>query len=134
LGPLAALGELERQQLVRERRRPEEPLRHVPQLDLGATALALPVDDVLVRDHGLVLRAPVDRRFLAVGEVALVEAQEEPLRPAVVVWAVRGDLAVPVDRPAEALHLLADRGDVALRDLARVPALADRGVLGREAE
>ena len=47
---------------------------------------------------------------------------------------MRGDLAVPVDRPAHALHLLADGGDVALDDEARVAALADGGVLGRQAE
>ena len=64
----------------------------------------------------------------------LEELQEEPLRPAVERRLVRGDLAIPVDRPAHAAHLLADRRDVPLGDLARVAALLDRGVLGREAE
>ena len=60
--------------------------------------------------------------------------QEQPLRPAVEGGVVRRDLAVPVDRPAEPLHLRADRRDVPLGDLARVAALADRRVLGRQAE
>ena len=47
---------------------------------------------------------------------------------------MRRDLAVPVDRPAEAAHLPADRGDVPVGDLARVAALLDRRVLGRQAE
>ena len=112
----------------------EEPLLEVPALDLGAAALAAPVDHLLVREHGLVVRAPVDGRLLAVGEALLEEPEEEPLRPAVVGRLVRGDLAVPVDRPAHALHLLADGGDVPLDDEARMPALADGGVLGRKAE
>ena len=65
------------------------------------------VDDVLVRDHGLVVRAPVDRSFLPVGQPLLEEAQEQPLGPAVEVGPVRRDLAVPVDRPAQTLHLAA---------------------------
>ena len=112
----------------------EEPLLQVPALDLGAAALTAPVDHLLVREHGLVVRAPVDGRFPAVGEALLEEPQEEPLRPAVVGRLVRGDLAVPVDRPAHALHLRADGGDVPLDDEARMPALADGRVLGGQAE
>jgi hypothetical protein len=89
------------------------------------------VDHLLVREHGLVVRAPVDDRALAVGEARLEELEEEPLRPVVVVGLGGRELAAPVDRPAEALHLLADRGDVPVRDVARVLALADGGVLGR---
>ena len=69
-----------------------------------------------------------------IGEVVLEEAEEEPLRPPVEANLVRGDLAVPVDRPAEPLHLPADDLDVVLSDLTRVTAFADSGVLGREAE
>ena len=134
LRPLAAGRQLVLEQLVGVRGRLEEPLRHVPQLDERAAALAVAVDDVLVRDHRLVVRAPVDRRFLPVREPFLVELQEQPLRPAVEARVVRGDLAVPVDRPAEPLHLRADGGDVPLGDLARMAALADRRVLGRQAE
>ena len=102
----------------------EEPLLEVARLDLRAAALAAAVDDVLVRDDRLVVRAPVDRRRLAVGEAALEEPQEQPLRPAVEAGLVGRDLAVPVDRPAEPLHLLADDDDVALGDLPRMAALA----------
>ena len=84
---------------------PEHPLLEVPRLDLGAAALAVAVDHLLVREHGLVVRAPLDRRRLAVGEARLVQLQEEPLRPAVVLGLVRRDLARPVDRPAHALDL-----------------------------
>ncbi len=122
------------QQCVRVGGDPEEPLLHLANLDDGAAALAAAVDHLLVREHGLVDRAPVDRRLLAVGEALLEELQEEPLRPAVVLGLVRGEHAVPVDRPAQPAHLALDARDVALRDLARVAALLDRGVLGGQAE
>ena len=113
---------------------PEEPLLEVLRLDLVPAALAAAVDHLLVREDGLVVRAPLDRRLLAIGEAALVEAEEEPLRPAVVLGLVGGEDAVPVDRPAHALHLRADRRDVPLGHVARVAALADGGVLRRQAE
>ena len=84
LGPEAALRQVVLEQLVRVRRRAHVPLRHVPQLDLGAATLAAPVDDVLVRDHGLVVRAPVDRCLFPIREPVLEEPEEEPLCPAVV--------------------------------------------------
>ena len=122
------------QQLVGVRGDPEEPLHHVPRDDGRPAALAPAVDHVLVGDDRLVLRAPVDRRLLAIGQPRLEELQEQPLRPAVVLDLVRGRLAVPVDHPAQASHLGADVRDVPLHDLARMPALADRGILGGQAE
>ena len=113
---------------------PEVPLRQDLRLDLGPAALAAAVDDLLVGEHRLVVRAPLDRRLLAVGETLLVEAEEEPLRPAVVGRIGGGDLAAPVDRPAHPVHLLPDVDDVALGDDARMAAFLDRGILCREPE
>ena len=122
------------EQLVRVGGDAEEPLLQVPPLDQGTAALAAAVDHLLVGEHGLVVRAPVDRGVLAVGQAPLEELEEEPLRPAVVGGLVRRDLAVPVDRPAHAVHLFADGGDVPLGDETRMLALADGRVLGREPE
>ena len=113
---------------------PEEPLLEVLLLDDGTAALATALDDLLVGEHSLVDRAPVDRGLLAVGKVLLVELQKEPLRPAVVLRRVTRDLATPVDRPPHSAHLLANRGDVALRDRLRMPAFPDSRVLGGQAE
>ncbi len=55
-------------QLVGVGRRPEEPLLEHPGLDLGAAVLAVSVADLLVREHDLVLRAPLDRRLLPIGQ------------------------------------------------------------------
>ena len=112
----------------------EEPLLQVLRLDESAAALAVPVDHLLVREHRLVVRTPLDGHVLAVREAAFEEPQEEPLRPAVVLRLVRREDAVPVDRPAEPLHLRPDRRHVPRRHVARVAALLDRRVLGREAE
>ena len=90
---------------------PEEPLLEVALDDQGAAPLAMPVDHLLVREHRLVLGAPLHRRLGAVGEAALVQAQEDPLGPAVVLGLAGGDLTPPVDRDAPGVELLAEVGD-----------------------
>ena len=112
----------------------EEPLLELLGLDLRAAALAAPVDHLLVGQHGGVLRAPLDRGLLAVGEAALVEAQEDPLGPAVVLGLVGAELARPVDRHAPLPELLLEGRDRRLGRLARVLAGLDRVVLGRQPE
>ena len=99
----------------------------------GAAALAQPRDDLLVGQHGLVLRAPVDVAGLAVGQAALVETQEQPLGPVVVLRDRRCAAAVtsrtqPV--PPERVRLGLDVG---VGPVGRVGA-ADGGVLRGQAE
>ena len=113
---------------------PEEPLLHEARLDLRSAALAAPVVHLLVREHRLVVRAPLHRRALPVGEPALEEVQELPLLPAVVRGVVRGQRARPVVRPAHPPHRARDVLDVPLGALTRVDALVDRCVLGGQAE
>ena len=132
LRPLHVLHLVE--QVVGVRGDAEEPLVELARLDLGAAAFAVAVLHLLVREHGLVVGAPVDDRGLAVGVTGLEELQEQPLRPAVVLGLVRRELARPVDRPAHALHLVADPFDVALDDLARMLALLQGRVLGGQPE
>ena len=74
----------------------EEPLRQVAALDQVLAAPAAPVDHLLVREHGMIVRAPVHRRFALVSQAALVQAQEQPLVPAIVLGLARRDLARPV--------------------------------------
>ena len=112
----------------------EEPLLEVLRLDRRAAPLAVPVDDLLVRQHRLVLRAPVDGRRALVRQAAVEQLQEDPLRPVVVLRIGGRQLARPVDRPAHPVHLLADLRDVAADDVAGRLAGADGGVLGRQPE
>ena len=112
----------------------EEPLRQIPPDDRRPAALAPPLDDLLVREDRLVLRAPVGRRQLPIGEAIRVELQEQPLRPAVVVGVGRRELARPVERHAVAAEGSFLLGDVAIRPGTRVQAALDRRVLRRQAE
>ena len=106
----------------------QAPLDRVAGLDVGA------VLDLLVGEHGAQRRAPVDRHVGHVGEALLVELEEDPLCPTVVVGGGGVDLALPVVGEAEALDLLAEGVDVALGDGRRVQPLAHRGALGGQPE
>ena len=114
---------------------PEEPLRQVLRLDLVAAALAAAVDHLLVREHGLVVRAPLDRSLLAVGEA---RARRSAGR-ATASSGSRPGSCVEISRAqsiAQPMRCICSRmrGDVPLGDRARVAALLDGGVLGRQAE
>jgi len=102
--------------------------------DLAAATLADAADDLLVRKAHLAARAPVDRHLHLVGEAGLVELQEDPLRPLVVLRVGRRDLAVVVEREPEPLQLRAESLHVFFRDDRRVDAVLDRVVLGRQPE
>ncbi len=112
----------------------EVPLRELLLHDLGAAALAVTVDDLLVREHGLVVGAPVDGALLAVGETALVQPLEQPLVPVVVLRVARVQNAGPVERHAIGAEAGLLLRDVRVGPLARVRAALDGGVLGRQSE
>ena len=112
----------------------EEPLLELADHDRRAAALAASVDHLLVGQHGLVLRAPLDRRALAVREPALEQLQEDPLRPAVVLRLVGAELAPPVDRDAPGAELAPELRDRRVGRPRRMLAGLDRVVLGRQAE
>ena len=132
VGPLDVLQVVE--QLVGVRRRLEEPLLEVLRDDLSTAVLAASVVHLLVRQHHLVERTPLHGRGFAVRKPCVEQPQEEPLVPAVVLGLVGRDQAIPVEPPAHPLHRRDDVRDVPLDDRARMPAFADRGVLGRQAE
>ena len=60
------------------------------------------VDHLLVRQHGLAARAPVDDAAPLVGQVARQHAEEEELLPAVVARVAGGELARPSRRRSRA--------------------------------
>ena len=112
----------------------EVPLGQVALGDLVAAALAAAVDDLLVGQHGLVVRAPVDRRGLAVGQPPLQEAQEQPLRPAVVLGVAGVQPPAPVEADAEAAERLGLGLDVGVGPLRGVLVALDRRVLRGQPE
>ncbi len=103
-------------------------------LDGSARAPSLAVDHLLVGEHGLVDRVPVDDAALAVGDALLQHLQEEPLVPLVVLGRAGREFARPVDGPAHGETLPLHVGDVLVRPLRGSDAVFDRRVLGRQAE
>ena len=123
-----------RQQRVRVAGDAEEPLVQIAGAHLGRTAPAGAVHHLLVGQHRLAGRAPVDGRPLAVGEIALEHAEEQPLVPAVVVALAGSELALPGVADPEPLELALHVGDVVERPALGVGAVLDGRVLGRHAE
>ncbi len=108
--------------------------RDLALLDQRTGAPAATVDDLLVGEHGLVDRVPVDDARRAIGDALFEHAQEQPLVPAVVVGPARRDLARPVDAEAERPQLPLHVRDVVVGPLRGRHAVRHRGVLGRQAE
>ncbi len=113
----------------------EEPLLEVALDDDVARAVTGAVGvDLLVGQHGLAARAPVDRRLLAVGQARLQEAQEDPLGPADVLGVVAAHLPPPVVDRAQPLDGLLQLGDAGIGERPGVDAGLDGRVLRRQAE
>ncbi len=112
----------------------EVPLLEVDFGDLAAAAPAAALLDLLVGEDRLVGGTPPLLAGAAVGQPTLVEEQEEPLGPAVVVGQAARDLARPVERQADQVHLAVVVGDVAPGGDLRAHAHLDGVVLGGQAE
>src|SRR5205085_363718 len=122
------------EQLFGVRRDAEEPLLDVALLHGCAAAPAHAARRLLVRQNRLLLRAPVDGRDLFISQALFQHLQEEPLIPLVIVGAVRGYLAPPVETEAHTLELAAHVLDVLLSPLARHHFALDGRLLGGLAE
>ncbi len=113
---------------------PEKPLFEEALFDWCLAALAEAVFDLLVRQDGLVEWAPVDGRFLPVGEPAPQELQKNPLGPLEVVRRARVHGVAPVDHHRGAVELPPKVRDVLRRQLHRVRAHLERVILRVNAE
>ena len=133
LGPAGHLVEI-CQQLFGVLRDAQVIHRDLALLDRCAGAPALAIDHLLVGEHGLVDRIPVDDTVLAVGDAFVEHLQEQPLIPSIVRGRAGREFARPVDRPAHRLALPFHVGDVLVRPLRRRDAVFYRCILGRQAE
>ena len=122
------------QQLIREVRDLEVPLRELASLDRRTGAPALAVDHLLVGQHGVVDGIPVHPGFAAVGQARVPEIEEHLLLVAVVGGIAGREFAAPVERQAHRLELRLHGGDVLVGPLLRMDLLFHRGILGRQAE
>ena len=89
-----------------------KPLRDLFTLDFGVAAPAAAVDNLLVRENGLVIRAPVNGRGLLVHQAFFIQLGEELLLPAVVFRGAGCQLAAPVIAEAQHFELVFHVGDV----------------------
>ena len=95
---------------------------------------AVAVDHLLVGQHGLVHRIPVDDLRLAVGDALLEHLQEEPLVPLVVGRVAACQLARPVDRQTQRLALALHHADVLVGPRCGGDLALHRGVFCRQAK
>ena len=102
--------------------------------DVAVAYVALAALRIFVRKDDLAVRTVVHERFCAEHETVLEQLQKDPLRPLVVIGQGRGDLARPVERIADALHLILEMLDVCGRDDVRMRVGLDRVVLGGQTE
>ncbi len=98
----------------------EEPLLKQTLLDRRPASLAMAADYLLVGQHGLILRAPVDRSLLLVGEPLLEELKKEPLCPLVVVGLGGRERIAPIDHESCPFELSPEVGDVAGNEIHRM--------------
>ena len=102
--------------------------------DLAAAALADAVDDFLVCQNALAAGTPVDVHFLFVGKALLVQLQEDPLGPLIILGVGGVDLTVPVEGEAQCLELLPEVVNILLGDDGRMDVVLHGEVLGGQAE
>ena len=102
--------------------------------DHRVAAPTVAVDDLLVGQHRIAFLAPVDRRFLFIGQAPFEKQQEEPLRPAIVFRMAGRHFPFPVVGQAEFLLLPAHVADIAPRPVGRMNLVLDRGIFRRHAE
>ena len=112
----------------------QHPLAHGYADDGMAAALALAIDHLFVGEDRSQGRAPVDRNFGEIGQVAFVELFEDPLGPLEIARIGRVDFAGPVVVEAERRELMLEVLDVALRLDARMRTGLDGVLLGGQAE
>ena len=112
----------------------EEPLGELAALDHRAGPPAAAVDHLLIGEHGVVDRVPVDRALLAIGEARLEKVEEHRLLMTVVARIAGREFAAPVEGQAERGELLLHRLDIAVGGLRGVDAFGDRRVFRRQAE
>ena len=112
----------------------EEPLGELAALDRSAGTPAAAVNHLLVGEHRLVDRVPIDLRLLARNEACGEEIQEQLLLVLVIARIAGRDLPRPVEREPHRLQLRAHRGDIGVGPFRRTGVVLHGGVLGRQPE
>ena len=99
-----------------------------------AAPLADALDDLLVSQHALAGGAPVHRHGGLIGQTVLVQLEENPLSPLVVIGVSGVHTPVPVEGVAQHVELPGEVFDVLLGDDGGGDVVFDGEVLGGQAE
>ena len=113
---------------------PNEPLWNFPFFHYGTGAPSLAIDHLLIGQHGLVNRIPIDDSVLTVSEPLFHQPGKEPLLPTIVLRLAGRYLSRPVIRETHPLQLPAHMGDVLIGPLCGRNRALDGRVLGRQSE
>ena len=105
-----------------------------PAYHLAAAALAHTACGLFIGKHALAGGAPVDGHLLLIGQAFFEQLEEDPLRPFVIGWVCRVDLAAPVKGKSEGLQLLLKVRHVIARHDLRVNMVFDGIVLRGQAK
>ena len=111
-----------------------EPLGNVLAFDLGITAPAAAVDHLLIGQYGDIVRAPVHRRGFLVHQPLLIQTQEQPLLPAIIVGIAGGQFPIPVIGQPQTFELTAHVVDVVAGPGRRGDLVFHRRIFRRQAE
>ena len=109
-------------------------MRKLPLLDDRPGTPAAPVDHLLVGEHRVIDRIPVDLRLLARDQARVEEVQEQLLLMLVIGRIAGRDLARPVEREPHRLQLRPHRRDIGVGPFCGTGVVLHRGVFGRQSE
>ena len=112
----------------------QHPLAHVLAHDRESADFRFAVDDFLVGKHRAKFRTPVDRHLGDIGKTAVVQLQEDPLRPLVVIGITGSDFPVPVIGKSERFDLFAEMVDIRIGEHAGMVARLQRILFRRKSE
>ncbi len=112
----------------------QKPLAQLALLDQGTRPPAAPIYHLLIGQHSMIYRVPVDFALLAIDQTLLEELHEQALLLGVIFHIAGRKFAAPIERQAHALELGTHRGDVLIRPGLRVHLALDGRVLRRQAK
>ena len=110
------------------------PLRQALLCHRCVAALTAAVHYLLVRQYGLAARTPVYRIVLLVCQSLVIELDENPLHPLVILFLASGNFPVPVVAEAQALQLTVHFRNVAVRPNCRMNIILNSRVFCRQSE
>ena len=111
-----------------------KPLRNFAALYKRIGAPPSPINNLLIGQHGLINRVPVNDRILAVNEALLEHLRKQPLFPPIILGAASCDFTCPVVTVTQSLELTAHVLDIAIRPFCRWNAALDRRIFRGHSE